>query len=347
MFSHHGAGCCCHAGILDSQVIAETKKHYVGENSQLCPSYSRGSHQIRFCLKLVRSWAIRSNFPQIAGTSKHCNEQHSDTQVPAINVAFKTAQFVSLLDRNPYIFLSFLIIWVKSTHINKSAQNLMEDWEFPYLDTRYSIPIISRWSQYIATLFLVIPVLQGGGCISTDLNWRMTKGIFLCQRKHQNLTQSSSLYLEDKTPPGPYSNACRLLELTGERFRAASRYGKPMGNREKWLVYCWIKGWVTLSGSESELKAWHTSLLPDVGANKPCSEKPCRSGLFARRLILNSWHNGKARNLTSCQHSSMFTHAYMEEALRVLPNKIVKMLWKWGEVPEVGPFNKTLLLLVD
>lgn len=55
MFSHHGAGCCCHAGILDSQVIAETKKHYVGENSQLCPSYSRGSHQIRFCLKLVRS----------------------------------------------------------------------------------------------------------------------------------------------------------------------------------------------------------------------------------------------------------------------------------------------------
>lgn len=99
MFSHHGAGCCCHAGILDSQVIAETKKHYVGENSQLCPSYSRGSHQIRFCLKLVRSWAIRSNFPQIAGTSKHCNEQHSDTQVPAINVAFKTmrssAQFVS------------------------------------------------------------------------------------------------------------------------------------------------------------------------------------------------------------------------------------------------------------
>lgn len=111
------------------------------------------------------------------------------------------------------------------------------------------------------------------------------------------------------------------------------------------LVYCWIKGWITLSGSESELKAWHTSLLPDVGANKPCSEKPCRSGLFAHRLILNSWHNGKARNLTSCQHSSMFTHAYMEEALRVLPNKIVKMLWKWGEVPEVGPFNKTLLLL--
>lgn len=115
MFSHHhGAGCCCHAGILDSQVIAETKKHYVGENSQLCPSYSRGSHQIRFCLKLVRSWAIRSNFPQIARTSKHCNEQHSDTQVPAINVVFKTmrssAQFVSLLDRNPYIFLSFLII---------------------------------------------------------------------------------------------------------------------------------------------------------------------------------------------------------------------------------------------
>lgn len=54
--------------------------------------------------------------------------------------------------------------------MNKSAQKPMEDWEFPYLDTRYSIPIISRGSQYIATLFLVIPVLQGGGCISTDLN---------------------------------------------------------------------------------------------------------------------------------------------------------------------------------
>lgn len=64
----------------------------------------------------------------------------------------------------------------------------------------------------------------------------ITGGWMYFQRKHQNLTQSSSLYLEDKTPPGPYSNACRLLELTGERFRAASRYGKPMGNREKWLT---------------------------------------------------------------------------------------------------------------